>query len=145
MRRTLSAAALLPLFASACSTVPAAPSPDLSSGTPYCANMAVWELPGYPASLPAPSGTIEMERGLGAEGSIDVTLKTLGAPQEIAAFYACALPYVGYDEVAALPGDALGFSYSGPEGVRGKVVLTVYDLPFPDDGWDTIIRIVQTP
>jgi|GEM_PF-3761184 len=141
MRRLVTAAMLL--TAGCATTSPAPPLPDMSSGTPYCAGMALWELPGYPARIPTPSGTIEMEGGVDAGGVIDVTLKTLGTPQEIAAFYACALPYVGYSDMAGLPDGERGFSYSGPGGVKGKVALTTYDLPFPDDGWDTIIRIVQ--
>ncbi|WP_123639932.1 hypothetical protein [Tsuneonella flava] len=125
--------------------------PDMTSGTPYCAGMAVWELPDYPVRLAAPSGAI-VAAGGAADGAdradtasaIDVTLKTLGTPDEIAAFYRCALPYVGHDSVAPLPGGVRGFSYKGPDGRQGRVVLRVYDLPFPDDGWDTFIRITET-
>ncbi|MGI9375585.1 MAG: hypothetical protein ACR2PC_05710 [Tsuneonella suprasediminis] len=153
MRRFAIAAATL--LAAACSaTPPAAPMadmpdmPDMTSGTPYCAGMAVWEVPDYPVRLGAPSGAIVTASGIAdgvdTSGMIDVTLKTLGTPDEIAAFYACALPYIRRDNVAPLPGGAHGFSYTGPGGRRGRVVLRVYDLPFPDDGWDTFIRITET-
>ena len=122
--------------------------PDMTSGTPYCAGMAVWELPDYPVRLAAPSGAIVTAGGAAdvtdTAGTIDVTLKTLGTPDEIAAFYRCALPYVGHDSVAPLSGGVPGFSYKGPDGRQGQVVLRVYDLPFPDDGWDTFIRITET-
>ena len=144
MRRFAIAAATL-LAAACSSTPPASPVPDMTSGTPYCAGMAVWELPDYPVRLAAPSGAIVTASGAAdTSGAIDVTLKTLGTPDEIAAFYACALPYVGRDNVAPLPDGAHGFSYTGPGGRRGRVVLRVYDLPFPDDGWDTFIRMTET-
>lgn len=141
--RALVTAAML-LTAACATTPPAPPLPDMSSGTPYCAGMALWELPDYPARVAAPSGAIVTEGGADASGAIDVTLKTLGTPEEVAAFYECALPYIGHDEVAALSGGANGFAYSGPGHRQSKVVLRVNDLPFPDDGWDTFIRITET-
>jgi len=146
MRRFVTAATLL--IAACSANPPASPLPDMTSGTPYCAGMALWELPDYAVRLAAPSGAIVTAGGADTSGMIDVTLKTLGTPDEIAAFYRCALPYIGHDSVAPLPGPLpggeRGFSYAGPGGRQGQVVLRAYDLPFPDDGWDTFIRITET-
>ncbi len=83
------------LIATSCATTAPVPSPDLSSGTLYCAGIALWELPDYPLRLAVPSGAIVTAGGADASGAVDVTLKTLGTPDEIVAFYKCALPYIG--------------------------------------------------
>ncbi|MBI1402780.1 MAG: hypothetical protein GC147_06175 [Porphyrobacter sp.] len=145
--------ALAPLLlAAGCTALPARPgqappppAPDMSSGTAACAGMAVWELPERAVRVPVPSGAIVTEDRSAAPDAPDITLKTLGTPAQIADFYRCALPYAGYDNVTALPEGETGFRYSAPGGAAGTVVLTVYDLPFPDDGWDSFITIRQSP